>query len=262
MPHRFFGFSQFFGENKFNYAQFGLTGHNGIDTTFDRGEKIYYVCDGKVYATQTDAENGGYGNTVYQLSNIFKVDGVEFYMKITYGHLESFVGKANQQVKQGDYLGRGDNTGISTGDHMHITVKPMFKQPNQVFMELDEIGYKGAIDHFPFIEEKFAEGYWRYWSTLNPENKNYRTIDEGVIPVDVRYWRYYDPQNPGKRPWHSYVSEKNILWQLGKKGLKAGTDFTDREIRGLVYGGWAYEDIFGKGAIAESTTWMYRKKYN
>ena len=56
--------------------------------------------------------NGGYGNYV-------EIDHGRGLVSF-YAHLKSFAVKAGAQVEQGQQIARSDNTGTSTGAHLHF----------------------------------------------------------------------------------------------------------------------------------------------
>lgn len=82
--------------------------HKGIDIRANY-EWIRATKYGKVTYT---GWLGGYGKTVL----IAHPDG----WKSLYGHLSQISVKAGQYVKQGQYIGRSGNTGLSTGPHLHF----------------------------------------------------------------------------------------------------------------------------------------------
>lgn len=103
--------TQGFGENPQMYAKFGLNGHNGLDFGTPNGTQIVSATDGKVIEVGWDQY--GYGNYV-------KVwDPVQLCACI-YAHLDHSVVAVNQEVVRGQLLGLSDNTGNSTGPHLHF----------------------------------------------------------------------------------------------------------------------------------------------
>ncbi|OGK32043.1 hypothetical protein A2956_04880 [Candidatus Roizmanbacteria bacterium RIFCSPLOWO2_01_FULL_37_57] len=104
---------------------FGLKGHNGIDYEIPEGTPILSVDTGTV----TKAGLGIYGNTVV----------VEHKWGEThYGHLSTILVKEGDIVEQNQEIALSGNTGISTGPHLHFSVKPNNADGNN--------GYKGMAD--------------------------------------------------------------------------------------------------------------------
>ncbi len=87
--------------------------HNGIDIDLETGDSVSSAWDGKVrYAKYND---GGFGNLVIVRHN----NGLETF----YAHLSKISVAPNQEVKAGDLLGLGGNTGHSRGSHLHFEVR-------------------------------------------------------------------------------------------------------------------------------------------
>lgn len=87
--------------------------HNGIDLALSIGDTIFAMFSGKVrYAKYND---GGFGNLVI----LRHYNGLETF----YAHLSKFLVAPNQEVKVGDPIGLGGNTGRSTGPHLHMEVR-------------------------------------------------------------------------------------------------------------------------------------------
>lgn len=102
------------------YAQWGLTGHDGVDIAAATGAPVYAVAPGVVYAVgdeRADKAHGGhnYGVRVY----IQHRDGY----RTIYGHLDQRLVQVGQDVQGGQLIGRADSTGNSTGPHLHLTLK-------------------------------------------------------------------------------------------------------------------------------------------
>ena len=98
-------------------AGFGATGlwsnmHTGQDFAAPYGTPVHAVGDGKIIFAAYD---GSYGNKIA----IEHPDGTVTW----YAHLSSFV-RTSGTVKAGTIVGRVGSTGNSTGDHLHLEVRP------------------------------------------------------------------------------------------------------------------------------------------
>ena len=86
---------------------------------------------------------------------------IKCYAKSIYWHLKpnTFAVKAGQKVKTGDILARADNTGLSTGTHLHWGLKPVYKgEEDWNWWNVEqENGYKGSIDPAPYLNGIYAE---------------------------------------------------------------------------------------------------------
>jgi len=128
--------SQKFGENPDVYAWLGIQGHNGWDIPYDNGTEVYASHDG--IATFEQDSGSGLG-----------VVAVGQGLKTIYWHFKSAVRPLGQswEVKQGDLIGYGDNTGFSTGSHLHWGIKLLDDNGNVLNREN---GYDGAVDPATF----------------------------------------------------------------------------------------------------------------
>ena len=87
--------------------------HNGIDINLNTGDTVRACWGGKIrYAKFND---GGFGNLVI----IRHPNGLETF----YAHLSQHLVAPNQEVKAGDPIGLGGNTGHSYGAHLHFEVR-------------------------------------------------------------------------------------------------------------------------------------------
>lgn len=87
--------------------------HSGIDLDLNTGDTVRSCWSGKVrYAKYND---GGFGNLVI----VRHYNGLETF----YAHLSKFLVVPDQEVKAGDVLGLGGNTGRSYGSHLHFEVR-------------------------------------------------------------------------------------------------------------------------------------------
>ncbi len=126
--------TQLFGENPQIYKKWGFPGHNGIDYGIPNGTPINAAVAGTV--ALVGFENGGYGNYV-KLSH---ADGNKTYFTY-YAHLASAAVAAGQKVKAGTVIGYSNNTGASTGPHLHFGLKIDGENPP----------YKGYVDPMPYF---------------------------------------------------------------------------------------------------------------
>ncbi len=126
--------TQLFGENPEIYKKWGFPGHNGIDYGIPNGTPIMAAAAGTV--ALVGFENGGYGNYV----KISHVDGSKTFFTY-YAHLASASVTAGQKVKTGAVIGTSNNTGASTGPHLHFGLKIDGENPP----------YKGYVDPMPYL---------------------------------------------------------------------------------------------------------------
>ena len=94
--------------SNFGYrAQFGRS-HKGMDIKVYIGDTIRAAFSGKVRIVRY--ERGGYGKYIVIRHN----NGLE----TIYGHLSAQLVEENQDVRAGEVIGLGGNTGRSTGSHL------------------------------------------------------------------------------------------------------------------------------------------------
>jgi murein DD-endopeptidase MepM/ murein hydrolase activator NlpD len=86
--------------------------HTGQDFSAPAGTPVRTVGDGRIVSASWD---GSYGQKVV----VVHADGTETW----YCHLSSFV-RTSGTVKAGDVIGRVGSTGNSTGNHLHLEVRP------------------------------------------------------------------------------------------------------------------------------------------
>lgn len=87
--------------------------HKGLDIKVYTGDTIRAAFAGKVRIKKYDA--GGYGYYIVIRHN----NGLE----TIYGHLSKQLVEENQNVRAGDVIGLGGNTGRSTGSHLHFETR-------------------------------------------------------------------------------------------------------------------------------------------
>lgn len=133
--------TQPFGVNEDKYKKFGFLGHNGIDfRLFDEKGNRSTTCfvfaphDGKVIERRNDTD--GYGNYL-KIEN--DIEGSVL------AHLKEFKVNLGKYVQKGELVAIGDNTGWSTGAHLH---HGYYRKPRD-----RNNGYGGFIDQTPFIGE-------------------------------------------------------------------------------------------------------------
>jgi len=87
--------------------------HKGLDIKVYIGDTIRAAFSGKVRVVRFEA--GGYGNFVV----IRHYNGLE----TIYGHMSKHLVKPDQEVRAGEPIGLGGNTGRSTGSHLHFETR-------------------------------------------------------------------------------------------------------------------------------------------
>lgn len=129
-----FRLTQGFGENPASYARFNLKGHNGLDYGLPTGTQVVAPHDGKVIEVAYDAT--GYGNYV-------KIENNQEGSVLA--HFQSFQVKVGEIVSEGQPIALSDNTGNSTGPHLHWGY---YTHPRN-----RANGYAGFIDQLPLLNK-------------------------------------------------------------------------------------------------------------
>lgn len=165
------------------YQGLGLNGHNGLDLWAPHDHPVHAAHDGVVVFAGEDG-SAGYG-VVIRTDEPFEYKGGTSYFKSIYWHLakDGIRVLPGQHVKTGDLIGLADNTGLSTGDHLHFGLKPVYagEQDWQWFNLEQGNGFKGAIDPAPYLIDRYADDSFRYTFA--------RDLEFGSQGPDVRAWQ-------------------------------------------------------------------------
>lgn len=146
------------------YKQMGLSGHNGIDSVAADGTIVRAAHDGVVTFAGEDG-SGGLGVVVRTNEQFQYKDGAAFF-KTIYWHMKvgEIWARPSQVVRTGEPLGLSDNTGLSTGPHLHFGIKPLNQGESdwQWWNAESENGYKGAVDPMPYFTGAAAVDSYSY----------------------------------------------------------------------------------------------------
>lgn len=152
----------FFLNGKWFYKSQGLLGHNGLDFEAKHGTPIYASHDG-VGLYQID-NHGGHGVVIITDKEYEDVNGASSLFKTIYWHLvdplkepkyaSPLMDKLGVTLKAGDLIGYANNTGTSTGSHLHFGLKKVQKGENlYAWSNIEQNnGYMGATDPAPYLE--------------------------------------------------------------------------------------------------------------
>ena len=150
------------------YKSIGLKAHNGIDIRCRDAQPVRASHDGIVTFTGEDG-SGGLGVVIRTETQFDYLDKQAFF-KTLYWHLKpnTFKVKAGQKVVTGDILALADNTGMSTGTHLHWGCKPVYKGEEDWnwWNAENENGYRGAVNPQPYLTGIYAEDAVKYKGLL------------------------------------------------------------------------------------------------
>jgi len=145
--------TQLFGENKSPiYKEMGMLGHNGIDFACPYKEPIYWNCfdyEGEVLNHHIDSAGGIGIDIIVKDPKVYK---------LRFWHLvkDGYMPKIGTILSTGDLIGYADNTGRSTGNHLHFGIKPQILDKNGNYKnKLARNGYTGGIDPVPFFKNTY-----------------------------------------------------------------------------------------------------------
>lgn len=185
--------TQKFGDNPAAYARFGLKGHNGWDfktiwPDTPGGRRYILACFNSKFYKKGNEGTDGFGlyfETTIQLKSLWK---------LTHAHCHSI--EDFQTKNTGDHMAISDNTGNSSGPHLHLTTK-RGEMVNGVFNSFDyNNGFFGAVDPQLFFDEleqfinssnnqtmdpmiqKKASGFDRVWNPFKYNGKSPEQSEE------------------------------------------------------------------------------------
>ena len=110
--------TQEWGKNPQWYLPFGLPGHEGLDIRAVNDTPIFAPAAGEVIRVEKNAGSGPYGIHVR-----IEHDHPEAVFKSLLAHLRQAEVEVGEIVSAGKLIGLADNTGNSSGAHLHLTLK-------------------------------------------------------------------------------------------------------------------------------------------
>jgi len=133
--------TQWYGINPQFYP--GQKGHEGIDIRAVTGAAITAAADGKVYRVEKDPNSGPYGIQVR-----VEHDTPSGKFKTIYAHLKQAMVDLNDVVIAGQVIATSDNTGNSSGAHLHLALK-------KVGEGSDWLGIDDIVNPVPYFPDLF-----------------------------------------------------------------------------------------------------------
>lgn len=136
-------------------------GHNGLDVGAYRWQPVYAAHDGIVTEIQTEEARGLGIGIVSNEQRYFSEVGGKAHYKTRYWHFIALDVYLGEKVKTGDFIGYADNTGYSTGDHLHFELKPVtileWEKGRPIYNNtLQRNGFLGAVDPTPYMSPDSA----------------------------------------------------------------------------------------------------------
>ncbi len=130
--------TQLWGENPGFYLQFRpggvpLRGHNGLDFGLPDQTRLLAAERGRVIEIGNDP--GGYGRYL-KLQHLWG--------ESLYAHMQGFAVEAGQIAQRGLLIGFSNNTGVSSGPHLHFAIR--------IFPYNRSDGWGGFSDPLPFLD--------------------------------------------------------------------------------------------------------------
>lgn len=99
------------------WSLYGPSGHLGVDLAAGHGMEVYAAQRGTVYHIDTNEKSG------LDVRIESEENGIKF--RHIYEHLLGYQPRVGDYVKTGQVIGWADNTGYSSGDHLHFQVEQL-----------------------------------------------------------------------------------------------------------------------------------------
>ena len=167
--------------------------HKGLDIKVYIGDTIRAAFPGKVRVVRYEAK--GYGNYVV----IRHHNGLE----TIYGHMSKHLVAPDQEVRAGDPIGLGGNTGRSTGSHLHFETRLCGVALNPALM-------------FDFRNQDVVDDYYVFRKSTYSKESAQATRLRGVGGSVVQEDRLDDPSTPAPAVQRAVVSTRLHKVQKGE----------------------------------------------
>jgi len=137
-----FAVTQVFGETRyFDYGVYGLKGHNGVDVALPPGT-VLRALEAGVWWTGLDLDGRGrlVGYGIY--GTLTAAESGRIWL---FGHCQLSLAASGEHVERGTDLALSDNTGNSSGPHLHLGLRPPgYDRAN---------GYGGYVNPYPALRQ-------------------------------------------------------------------------------------------------------------
>jgi len=190
-----------------------IDGHNALDVLTYHGQPVYAAHSG--YASYQTDEKGGHGITIRSEEKAL-ILGIETFFKTGYWHLCNYMAEPKYTpkiptdgsevfVNVGDLIAFADNTGLSTGDHVHFFLKPIAQDKKKRWYNTrQDNGYGGCVDPSFYISKFSAPEYVK---SLQKAKDAVETVEKALV-------HYQEIPEAGRRSFLD--SLMNVLASLGK----------------------------------------------
>ena len=224
------------------YAQFGLLGHDGLDFEMPIGTPVYSVDGGTVVMA---------GGQIYGTTVVIQHSWGRSY----YGHLSKVNVALGQTITKGQEIALSGNTGITTGPHLHFSIKLNANDPNN--------GYYGKIDPSSYL------GLSNNQTVLGTSTIS-DTIKAIVWNVDVKKGDVlnlsYFFKTPNVSPYFytlgplSFVQNNQVIfkearqWQLANDVVFPVTSYLSNMASAVITGTTSWQVVTSAPAAGDTTT--------
>lgn len=185
--------------SKFGYRPAFRRMHKGLDIKVYTGDTIYAAFSGKIRVV--DYERNGYGNFVVIRHN----NGLE----TIYGHLSKHLVGVDQEVRAGEPIGLGGNTGRSFGSHLHFETRLLNEAIDPALL-FDFAAQDITGDYFVFRKEGGSDVHYA--------TKGYKHDDEESIDVAAATTSEYTPSR-----FHKVQAGESLTSIAAKLGISMET---------------------------------------
>lgn len=233
--------TQEYGENALHYDKLGIPGllkHDGVDIAVPTGTPLLCIFNARISEFEntipTNSNNGGYGNFI----RLLVIDNGEYYDWV-FGHLlQGFKAFKGMDVYKGEEFVMSDNTGFSTGPHVHIGVRKL-KPGDSGPASKKYLGKTYSIPEY----NNGALGY------IDPM-QFFESVENEVFPVDTLYGQL---ESKLKEYTWKVVHEAYAK----RKARENAIPWSDRLMKAFVYGYWDAPSVFDPAMVE---TWRNMSK--
>lgn len=212
------------------YSQ--MKGHNAVDLNATDGTSVFSAHDG-IVEEMVDDPALGRGLGIVSTKKFTTTEGGNSFIKTRYWHLKSFNVKQGDVVKAGQLIAFADNTGYSSGSHLHFELKPVtYVLKKERIVSLTNIlqtnGYFGAINPLPYVMDDVL---FPFDLELGQRSEYVKTLQESLIKLGFpisEVTGFFGQETLSAVKLFQKKYEKSVLFTLG---LKTPTGYVGKSTR-------------------------------